>query len=187
MLAPGAPMASLQSVDPIHADFWLPQRALAEIRAGQLVKIRTDAYPAAGWDGKVATVNTEVDASTRSVRVRATVPNADGRLRPGMFVNVDVAAGEPRPVLVIPATAALFAPYGDSVFVLDKKGEALTAHQRFVRLGERRGDLVAVVSGLEAGEQVVSAGAFKLRNGAAVVVKDDLAPGAQAAPKPVDP
>jgi membrane fusion protein (multidrug efflux system) len=191
VLAPGTPIASLQSVDPIHADFWLPQQALAEVRTGQRAHLHTDTFPGATWEGKVTTVNTEVDPTTRNVRVRATFPNTDGRLRPGMFARAEVLAEAPRDVLVIPATAVLFAPYGDSVFVLEEKkaegGQATTvARQSFVRLGERRGDLVAVASGLEAGQTVVSSGAFKLRNGQAVVIHNELAPDAKAAPSPAD-
>ncbi|HEY7724941.1 MAG TPA: efflux RND transporter periplasmic adaptor subunit [Anaeromyxobacteraceae bacterium] len=191
VLQPGSPIASLQSVSPVHADFWLPQQALAEVRAGQKARIRTDAFPGARWEGQVSTVNTEVDVATRNVRVRATFANPDGRLRPGMFANVEVVGAEKRPVLAVPATAVLFAPYGDSVFVLEEKkaegGKATTvARQTFVRLGERRGDFVAVASGLRAGDAVVSSGAFKLRNGAAVAVHNDLAPEAQLAPRPVE-
>jgi membrane fusion protein (multidrug efflux system) len=136
-------------------------------------------------------VNPEVDAATRNVRVRATLPNRDGRLRPGMYANVDLASAEKRPVLLIPATAVLFAPYGDSVFSLEEKkdetgGVSVVARQKFVRLGERRGDLVAVVSGLEPGETIVSSGAFKLKNGTKVAVKNDLAPKAEVDPRPTD-
>jgi len=193
VLAPGTPIASLQSVSPIHADFWVPQQALADLRRGQAARIRTDAFPGAEWDGEVTTVNPEVDAATRNVRARATFPNPDGRLRPGMFVNVEVFAAEKRPVLVIPATAVLFAPYGDSVFAIEeKKDEAsgkssLVARQKFVRLGDRRGDFVAVASGLTAGEAIVSAGAFKLRNGATVAVQEALGPEAKLAPVPGSP
>jgi membrane fusion protein, multidrug efflux system len=136
-------------------------------------------------------VNTEVDVATRNVRIRATFPNADGRLRPGMFANVEVLGGAVRPVLVIPATAALYAPYGDSVFVLDEKKDAAgkpapVAVQKFVRLGERRGDLVAVESGLKEGDVVVSSGAFKLRSGGAVTVRNELAPKIELSPRPTD-
>src|SRR6266852_4203098 len=191
VLAPGTLVASLQSIDPIHADFWLPQQALIDLAPGMRVRLRTDVFPQQGWDGVVTTINPEVDVSTRNVRVRATFPNPDGRLRPGMFANVDVISPEKRSVLVIPATAVIYAPYGDSVFALEEKKEgagepSLVARQKFVRLGERRGDLVTVVSGLAAGETVVSSGAFKLRNGAAVVVRNGLAPNAELAPKPVD-
>lgn len=192
VVSPGTPIASLQSVHPIHADFWLPQQALADVRSGQRARMRTDIFPGTSWEGQVTTVNPEVDVATRNVRVRATFANPDGRLRPGMFVNVEVLSPEQRPVLVIPATAVLYAPYGDSVFALEEQKDAagkatLVARQRFVRLGERRGDLVAVISGLTAGETVVGSGAFKLRNGAAVVVHDDLAPHPELDPKPVDP
>ncbi|HET8542718.1 MAG TPA: efflux RND transporter periplasmic adaptor subunit [Anaeromyxobacter sp.] len=192
VVAPGTPVASLQSVSPIHAEFWLPQQALAEIRAGQRARIRTDAFPGASWDGAITTVNTEVDVATRNVRVRATFDNPDGRLRPGMFANVDVLSPEKRPVLMIPATAVMFAPYGDSVFAIEERKDektgqtALVARQKFVRLGDRRGDFVAIASGLDAGERVVAGGAFKLRNGMTVAVNDALGPGAQLDPKPAD-
>jgi membrane fusion protein (multidrug efflux system) len=190
-LAAGAPVASLQSVTPIHADFWLPQQALAELKDGQRVRLRVDIFPDARWEGAVTTVNPEVDPASRNVRVRATFPNKDGRLRPGMFVNLEVLSDEIRQVLLIPATAVLFAPYGDSVFVLEQKKdgagkESTIAHQKFVRLGERRGDFVAVASGLSPGDVVVSSGAFKLRNGASVVVNDQLKPDSKLAPKPTD-
>jgi membrane fusion protein (multidrug efflux system) len=192
VLSPGTPVASLQAVSPIHADFWLPQQALAELDAGRPVRMRTDAFPDAEWTGEVTTVNPEVDPSTRNVRVRATLPNDDGRLRPGMFANVEVLSDETREVLTVPATAVMFAPYGDSVFAIEEQegpsGETTAvARQRFVRTGERRGDLVVVTSGLEAGERVVSSGAFKLRNGTAVVVDDRLAPEARLAPSPPHP
>ncbi len=191
ILAPGTPIASLQAVDPIYVDFWLPQQALAQLTAGQRARLRTDAFPEGSWEGDVTTINPEVDAATRNVRVRATFPNRDGRLRPGMFGNVEVLSAEEQRVLTIPATAVLFAPYGDSVFAIEEKrdgaGKAITiVHQKFVRTGDRRGDLVAVVSGLREGERIVTSGAFKLRNGAAVAVNDALAPKAQLAPRPTE-
>ena len=188
----GTPIASLQSIHPIYADFWLPQQALADLIPGMRARLRTDVFAKKSWEGTVSVINSEVDVSTRNVRVRAVFPNPDGRLLPGMFANVEVLAPEKRPVLVIPATAVLYAPYGDSVFALEEAppqaGQApgLIAKQKFVRLGERRGDLVAVASGLTAGETVVSSGAFKLRNGSAVVVRNDLAPTAELAPNAVD-
>jgi len=192
VVGPGTPIASVQSVDPIYAEFSLPQQSLAEVKVGQAARMRTDTFVNAAWDGQITTINSEVDAATRNVRFRATFPNPDGKLRPGMFVNVQVLAAEKRPVVLIPATAVLYAPFGDSVFVLEQhapegdKPAALVAHQKFIRLGERRGDLVAVVSGLSAGETVVAGGAFKLRQGMAVVVKNDLAPDARLAPRPAD-
>ena len=191
VLAAGTAIASLQSITPVFADFWLPQQALAELRVGMETRLHTDVFPKATWEGTVTTINPEVDVATRNVRVRATFPNADGRLRPGMFVNVDVLSPEKQQVLAIPSTAILYAPYGDSVFAVEEKKDdpgkgSLIAHQKFVRLGERRGDLVAVTSGLSAGETIVSSGAFKLRNNAAVVVHNELAPNAEVAPTPVD-
>ncbi|HTP50522.1 MAG TPA: efflux RND transporter periplasmic adaptor subunit [Anaeromyxobacteraceae bacterium] len=191
VVSAGTPIATIQSVSPIYVEFSLPQQALAALKAGQRVRVRTDVFPGQSWDGAVSTVNSEVDVATRNVRVRATVPNPDGRLRPGMFANVEVLTSGARSALVIPATAVVFAPYGDSVFVLEeKKGpdgrSTAVARQRFVRLGERRGDLVSVDSGLSAGEVVVSTGAFKLRNGLAVVAKNDLAPNPQLSPQPTE-
>ncbi|HET6437638.1 MAG TPA: efflux RND transporter periplasmic adaptor subunit [Anaeromyxobacter sp.] len=189
VLAAGAPIASLQSVTPIHADFWLPQQALADLRDGQKVQLRTDTFPGAQWAGEITAINPEVDSATRNVKVRATFPNGDGRLRPGMFANVEVLSTEKHPVVLLPVTAVLFAPYGDTVFVIENKKDAegkerLTVRQQFVRLGERRGDFTAVTEGLEPGERVVSSGAFKLRNGMAVAVNEKLAPKAQLAPTP---
>lgn len=189
VLSPGSPIASLQSVSPIHAEFWLPQQSLADLRLRQRVRVRVDIFPGSSWEGEVTTINPEVDVATRNVRVRATFENPDGRLRPGMFANVEVVSSEIRAVLAVPATAVIYAPYGDSVFVVDEKaadGKGPVARQRSVRLGERRGDYVEVVSGLVAGETVVSGGAFKLRNGVAVAVNNLLAPDVEIAPKPAD-
>jgi membrane fusion protein (multidrug efflux system) len=217
VLAAGATIATLQSVNPIYAEFSLPQQTLAELQTGMRARLHTDIFGDQGWEGRITTINSEVDVATRNVRVRATFPNADGRLRPGMFVNVSVLSASAHKALVIPATAVIFAPYGDSVFVVepkkeeaerpgDKPGEQkgpapkaappapgkpgmpppLVARQQFIRLGERRGDLVAVESGIKAGETVVSAGAFKLHNGGAVLVRNDLAPKAQENPQPVE-
>ena len=186
VVAAGTPIASLQSVSPIHAEFYLPQQALADLHTAMKARLHTDVYPQQSWDGLVTTVNPEVDVSTRNVRIRATFPNADGKLRPGMFANVEVLSPDDRAALIVPATAIIYAPYGDSVYAIEEKDKALIARQKFVRLGERRGDLVAVVSGLAAGETIVSSGAFKLHNGSTVVVRNDLAPTAEIAPKPTD-
>jgi len=192
VVGPGTPLVTLQSVDPMYAEFMLPQQTLADLQLGITARLTTDSFPDAKWEGHITTINSEVDAATRNVKVRATFPNADGRLRAGMFANVEVVSSDVHKVLIIPATAVLYAPYGDSVFIAeqgkaeDGKPAALSARQRFVRLGERRGDLVAVESGLQAGEVVVASGAFKLRNGANLVVKNDLLPKSDIAPKPVE-
>jgi membrane fusion protein, multidrug efflux system len=190
VVAPGTAIASLQSVTPIHADFWLPQQALADVKVGQKTRVHVDIYPKAQWDGRITTVNPEVDPATRNVRVRATFENPDGRLKPGMFASVEVLSNERHKVVVVPATAVIFAPYGDSVYVIEQKSEngktSQVVRQKFVRVGDRRGDFVSVSDGLSGGEQVVSSGAFKLRNGMAVVVNNTLAPPAKLAPNPQD-
>jgi membrane fusion protein (multidrug efflux system) len=208
ILGNGAPIATLQSVSPMYAEFSLPQETLSELAPGLATRVTTDTFPKDSWDGRIAVINSEVDAATRNVKVRATVPNADGRLRAGMFVNVEVLSNDKRPVIVIPATAIIYAPYGDSVYTVeDKKPEppsekpadpkaaaeppkpfvpGLIARQKFVRLGERRGELVAVVDGVKAGELVVASGAFKLRNGVSVKVIQDNAPAPELAPRPLD-
>ncbi len=192
ILPAGAPIASLQSVSPIHAEFWLPQQALAELKAGQRARVIVDTFPGSSWEGAITTINPEVDPATRNVRVRATFENPDARLRPGMFARVEVIGHERRTALVIPATAPVVAPFGDSVYLVDEAAAATgrrptVARQQFVRLGERRGDFVEVLSGLDEGARIVSAGAFKLRNGMTVALNDALAPDAQLAPHPSDP
>lgn len=192
LVSPGNPIASLQSINPALVEFQLPQQALAQVKQGQKVRIRVDVFPEKTWEGELTTINPEVELSSRNVRMRATVPNEDGRLLPGMFANIQVLAEADHPVVAIPATAVVFAPYGDSVFTLsdgkDAAGKpALLARQQFVRLGERRGDFVEVTSGLTVGQTVVSSGVFKLKNGAAVVLNNALAPPVESAPQPVNP
>ena len=189
-LKAGDPIVSLQALDPIHADFYLPQQDLPQIAVGRIARVASDALPDRTVEGRITAINPDVDSATRNVRVQATLANADGNLRPGMFVKVDVVVPQTDKVLVIPATSVLYAPYGDSVFVVedgkgaDHPGKVL--RQQFVRLGVHRGDFVSVLSGLKPGEVVVTSGAFKLRNGIAVRVENGLAPDAQIAPKPSD-
>lgn len=186
MLREGDPIVSLQALDPIFVDFSLPQQDLSQVRPGLPVRVTGDALPGETLQGRITAINSQVDADTRNVRVQATVSNRSERLRPGMFVNVAVGLPVRQRVLAIPATAVLYAPYSDSVFVVeegkDKKGKQL--RQQFVRLGTKRGDFVAVTDGLKAGEAVVSTGVFKLRNGQAVVVDNRIAPNFQQAPRP---
>lgn len=186
----GTPIVSLQTVTPIYAEFQLPQQALADVKLGQRATLKVDVFPDSTWEGTITTINPEVDPTTRNVRMRATVENKDGRLTPGMFANVEVYSDHVDHVLVIPATSILFAPFGDSVYVLEKTKaedgkEQLVAKQRFVRVGERRGDFAAIISGLKPDETVVSNGAFKVKNGMTVAVKNDPAP-AQVDPAPVE-
>jgi membrane fusion protein (multidrug efflux system) len=187
MLHEGDPMVTLQSLDPIYVDFTLPQQQLAQLRPGLPVRVTCDALPGATVEGRVTAANPLVDADTRNIRLQATVNNRAEQLRPGMFVNVAVGLPVRRQVLTIPATAVLYAPYGDSVFVIaddkQRKGSKVL-RQQFVRLGEKRGDFVAVTSGLKEGESIVSTGVFKLRNGQPVVVDNRLAPQFRQAPRP---
>lgn len=187
----GSQVVSLQSLDPIYVDFSLPQQRLGDLAEGLRVDVISDAYPGARFEGEITAVNPDIDAATRNVRVQATMANPDGRLRPGMFVEVALTLDRSDRVLVIPATAVLHAPYGDSLFVVQEGGEAgadgrkpLVVQQKFVRLGAQRGDFVVVTEGVAAGERVVSTGTFKLRPGMSVVIDNSLAPDFQSAPRP---
>ena len=187
ILREGDAIVTLQSLNPIYVDFSLPQQRLAQLRSGQPIQATCDALPGEKVQGKITAVTPLVDAETRNIKVQATVTNTAEKLRPGMFVNVSVGTPERHTVMTIPATAVLYAPYGDSVFVIEKGKDGkggLAVRQQFVRLGEKRGDLVAVTSGLKAGETVVSTGVFKLRNGQSVVINNKLAPAFSPAPKP---
>jgi membrane fusion protein (multidrug efflux system) len=188
----GDPIVTLQSLNPVYVDFSLPQQRLAQLEVGMAVQVITDAFPNQRFDGKLATINPEVDTATRNVRLRATLNNRQGLLRPGMFVNVVAVLPTVEKVLMIPATAVLYAPYGDSVFIIEEKKDEKTGtvgkvlNQKFVHLGKTRGDFVVVTEGLSAGQTLVTTGVFKLRNGMAVVVNNQLAPDFQLAPKPAN-
>lgn len=189
VLQAGAPIVSLQSSDPVYVDFFLPQQALSRVAPGHAVEVTTDAFPDTAWEGSIEVVDAEVNTNTRNFTVRAVVANADEKLRTGMFVDVTVLAPEGRDLLVIPTSAVLFAPYGNSVYVAkeqetDGGDKQHVVEQVFVRLGERRGDFVSVLSGLAPGDEVVSTGAFKLQNGMPVTVRNDLSPKIAADPHP---
>jgi len=186
-LREGDPIVTLQSLDPIYVNFSLPQQELSRLRTGLPVRVTSDALPGHAINGRITTVNPLVDADTRNVQLQATVTNTNEKLRPGMFVNTEVGLPVRKMVVSIPATSVLYAPFGDSVFVVEdakegKGGKVL--RQQFVRLGERRGDFTAVTEGLKEGETIVSTGVFKLRNGQPVVVDNKLAPEFRLAPKP---
>lgn len=186
-LKEGEGIVSLQSLDPVYVNFSLPQQSLASVAVGLDVSISTDAAPGKVLTGKVTAIAAEVEVATRNVKVQASLANTDGLLRPGMFVNVNVYETAVREVVVVPATAVLYASFGNSVFVLEKNDKGvLVAKQCFVQLGEMRGDFVEVKQGVEAGMEVVSAGAFKLRNGAPVSVDNSRSPVLSEDPKPVD-
>lgn len=186
-LSKGAPIVSLQTVDPVYVEFSVPQRRLGELREGLNVSATTDAHPGEELWGEITALEPKVDEATRNVRVQATFANSHGALRPGMFVTVDVVLGEAKPVHVIPATAVVHARDGDSVFVIEAaapEGNPLVLRQEPVKLGERRGDFVVLEEGPRAGDSVVATGVFKLRAGMQVVIDNSLRPEFVLAPTP---
>ena len=187
----GAPIVPLQSLDTVHVIFSVPQQRVGEMRVGGEVRVTAEDIGGAPVTGLIMAIDSVVDQATRNVQVEATLDNPDGRLRPGMFVQAQVRLGETASILTLPASAISYAPYGDSVFVVSEMaGPGGAAYkgvrQQFVKLGAARGDQVAVVSGLEAGDEVVTSGAFKLRNGAAILVDNSVQPGNSPSPRPED-
>jgi len=190
ILREGDALTTLQTLDPIYVNFSLPQQRLALLTSGTAVRVTTDAAQGATFEGKISAINSEVDPATRNIRVQATLANREEKLRAGMFASVEVVLPSTEQVLTIPVTAVLYAPYGDSVFIIDEKKDEKSGkmqqvlRQQFVRLGGARGDFVSVVDGIKPGEQVVTSGVFKLRPGIPVVIDNKLAPDAKLAPKP---
>ncbi|ABC30259.1 Membrane-fusion protein [Hahella chejuensis KCTC 2396] len=186
----GTPVVSLQSLNPVYVEFSLSQRRLGELAEGLKVEVVTDAYPEQKFVGKITAFNPDIDPNTRNVRVQATLDNPEGKLRPGMFVAIEMILAQARDVLFIPSTAVLHGPYGSSIYVVDK-GEAkdggdapLVLRQQLVRLGETQGDFVIVVEGVKPGDQIVSTGSFKLMPGMSVVIDNKLAPDFKLNPQP---
>jgi membrane fusion protein (multidrug efflux system) len=192
MINAGQQVVPLTSLDPVFADFALPQQYLGQLTPGLEVHVTTDAIPGRVFNGKVTAINSMVDSSTRNITLQATLDNSDHALRPGMFAKAEVMLPEKHKTLVVPGSAISYAPFGDSVFVIEKKKDEKTGkesqviRQQFVRVGEGRGDLVAITQGLKAGETIVSTGVFKLRNGMTVTINNDLAPNSQENPNPID-
>jgi membrane fusion protein (multidrug efflux system) len=188
-LSPGDALVTLQSLDPIYVNFGVPQQAAGEMRVGRTVRITVGDRKDAAFTGRVSALDSIVDETTRNVQVQATLANPRGTLRPGMFVQTEVVLGPGRAVISLPASAISYAPYGDSVFVVtDLKGENGQTYrgvrQQFVKLGGTRGDQVAITSGVNAGDEVVTSGVFRLRNGAAVRVNNKVRPANDPAPMP---
>lgn len=173
-LAKGAQIVSLQSLDPIYVDFSLPERYLSQLSHGQEVEVTVQAFPDQTFSGRISAIEPRVDTGTRNVRVRATLTNPDGKLRPGMFANVRVVQPAQQNVLTLPRTAISYNPYGDMVFVIDRKGGKLVVQSRQVETGDTRDEHVEIVKGLKAGEEVVRAGQTKLRNGMQVVIDNSV-------------
>jgi membrane fusion protein (multidrug efflux system) len=192
MINAGQQVVSLQALDPLFVDFAVPQQNLPNLVQGLEARVRTDALGDRVFVGKVTAINSAVDTTTRNVSVQVTLENHDHALKPGMFAKIEIILPTKQKTLVVPGTAVSYAPYGNSVYVIEKKKdektgkESQTIRQAFVRVGEARGDFVSITQGLKPGETVVGTGVFKLRNGMAVTINNDLAPKPQINPTPTD-
>jgi membrane fusion protein (multidrug efflux system) len=189
-LSGGDPVVPLQSLNPIYVNFGVPQQEAAQMRPGREVRVVAEEI-GAEFTGRITAVDSVVDETTRNVQVQATLANPGGKLRPGMFVQTQVALGAPRDVVALPASAINYAPYGDSVFVVtemkDPQGQTYKGvRQQVVKLGGARGDQIAVLEGVNPGEEIVTSGVFKLRNGVAIQVNNTVQPANNPAPKPED-
>jgi len=188
-LSGGDPLVTLESLNPIYVNFGVPQQSAGQMNAGRAVRVTSDGSSGIDLTGRITALDSVVDEKTRNVQVQATFANPDARLRPGMFVQAEVALGASKPVVSLPASAISHAPYGDSVFIVtDMKGQDGQTYkgvrQQFVTVGATRGDQIAVTSGVKPGEEVVTSGVFKLRNGAAVLVNNKVTPTNNPKPKP---
>ena len=192
MINAGQQVVALTSLDRVYVDFALPEQNVSKLTKDLETSVRADALPGREFKGKLTAINSMVDPITRNVPLQATLENPDHAVRPGMFAKVDVMLPETKKTIVIPGSAVSYAPYGDSVFVIEKQKDPKSGHellvlrQQFVRIGEVRGDFVAVTQGLKPGQEVVGTGVFKLRNGMAVTINNDLAPKPELNPMPAD-
>ena len=187
----GTKLVTLQALDPVYVDFFAPQKSLGRIALGQKIVLKTDAFQGQQFPGEVSSIDPKVDPATRNVQVRATIRNPKRSLLPGMFATVVIASGGPQRFLTLPQTAVSYNPFGDTVFIVEEsKGKddkvALVAQQKFVTIGEARGDQVAILSGIKEGDTVVTAGQIKLRSGIPVIVNNAIQPTNEPAPKPKD-
>jgi membrane fusion protein (multidrug efflux system) len=190
-LSAGQAIVSLQALNPIYVNFGVPQQTASQVPVGRALRVTKEDLPSVAYSGHVTAIDSVVNEATRNIQIQATLPNPEGKLRPGMFVQVEVALGAGRSVIALPGSAINYAPYGDSVFVItdlkDPSGKAYRGvQQRFVKLEGSHGDQVAVIEGVNPGDEVVTSGVFKLRNGAAVQVNNKVQPGNNPAPKPED-
>ena len=188
-LSGGDALVTLQSLNPIYVNFGVPQQSSSQMRVGRTVRITSDSLPGVECSGRVTAIDSIVDQATRNIQVQATLANPGGKLRPGMFVQAEAGVGGSSTITALPASAISYAPFGDSVFVVtDLKNPAGQSYrgvrQQFVKLGPARGDQIAVTSGVKPGDEIVTSGLFKLRNGAAVVVNNKVKPTNSPKPKP---
>jgi membrane fusion protein, multidrug efflux system len=191
-VTPGDKIVTLQSLDSIYVDFYLPQQDLSRVSLGQAVLATTDTYPNKIFTGKITAINPKVDTQTRNVQVQATIMNPKHELLPGMYASVEVQAGEVKHYLTLPKTAVTFNPYGETVYLVEEKGKrpdgkpVLIAKQTFISISSSRGDQVAVLSGIKEGDLVITSGQLKLKNGSIVIINNQVQPLNEAEPKPVD-
>jgi membrane fusion protein, multidrug efflux system len=192
-LSAGTPIVTLQALDPIFVDFFVPQQSVDQVQLGQKVDVKIDAFRDQTFTGEISALNPKVDASNRNVEIRATLNNPEHKLLPGMYATVDIAAGSPQSYITMPQTAISYNPYGDTVYVVDSRaGDApgkpphLIARQTFVTTGPTRGDQVAVLKGIGEGDLIVTAGQIKLHNGSTSLIDNTVTPAAEAAPAPID-
>jgi membrane fusion protein (multidrug efflux system) len=189
-LNPGDKIVTLQAIHSILVDFFVPQKEIARFTIGQKIDITTDTYPNRTFEGKITVINPLVDSKTRNIQIEAAIDNPKGELLPGMFVSVKIQLGQPQRHLTLPQTAVSYNPYGDTVYVIESSGKGpggkstLIAKQTFVTLGETRGDQVAILKGIQEGDQVVTAGQLKLKNGSPVVINNQIQPSNEKAPEP---
>jgi membrane fusion protein (multidrug efflux system) len=187
-LAAGTAIVTLQALDPIFVDFFVPQQSVDRVKLGQTVTLRVDAYKDQTFAGEIAAINPKVDANSRNVQVRATLKNADHRLIPGMYATVDIATGAPQSYVTLPQTAITYNPYGDTIYIVDSKAagadgkQQMVARQTFVTTGPTRGDQVAILKGVRDGDMVVTSGQIKLHNGSTVLIDNSITPTADASP-----
>jgi membrane fusion protein (multidrug efflux system) len=184
----GTAIVTLQALDPIFVDFSLPQQALAQLQTGQKVTALVDAYPGASFTGELVAIDPKVDTTTRNLSIRAAFKNPDHKLLPGMFVTAQIDTGSPQQLVTVPQTAVTYNAYGSTVYLIDDQGKddkgnpKLFAKQTFVTTGDTRGDQVAILKGIKAGDQIVTAGQVKLRNGVPVVINNSVVPSNDANP-----
>ena len=188
-LAAGQAIVSLQALNPIYVNFGVPQQDTPKMSIGRGLQVTTTDLPGVVFNGKITALDSVVNEQTRNIQVQATFQNQAGRLRPGMYVQVELPLGKPRDVIPLPASAINYAPYGDSVYVVaemkDQKGNKYRGvKQQVVKIEGSRGDQVAITSGINAGDEIVSAGVFRLRNAAPVLVNNSVKPGNNPNPKP---
>jgi membrane fusion protein (multidrug efflux system) len=188
----GDPVTSLQTLDPIYVDFFLPQQTIAQLKVGQSVTVQSDSWPGKTFSGKITTIQPNVEKDTRNIAVEATLPNPTSELTPGMFATVTVTVGKPEPFLTLPQSAITFNPYGDIVFIVNDKGKdddgkpLYTVTQRFITTGETRGDQIQILTGLKKGDVVVTSGQLKLQNDSRIKINNTIQPSNNPAPKLVD-